>query len=401
MRKIGYVIAPGIGGTSTFFDVLRRSLTKFGWELYGLCTKPIDGLEPTVVRDFVRFHNGVIIEGDSPVRKSEGLIEICKRMELFGLLLTDDRIGTATIPHLPDHVRVIARSSGIKPIGYKLDVYYKSFVEAFVATSLRQQRDLENRYRVEKEKLWLIPHGVEDFLAGPEIKYRRSDQGLLNLAYVGRLIDRGKGVLLLPKILKETVKINENIQLHIVGSGIDEQKLKKEIQKNSLDRFCIFHGNKSRQELRNILALCDILLVPSYYEGFGISIIEAMSSGILPLASKIRDVTDWIIKDGFSGILCKIGDTIDFANKIKYLNKNRGILEEMKLNAREEFLARFTDAQMAAKYHKMLTALEGKQYLKKEKGLSQFNSSLCRIPSYRKYVPNRIVNLYSKLQFRK
>jgi len=63
-----------------------------------------------------------------------------------------------------------------------------------------------------------------------------------------------------------------------------------------------------RENVPAVLAEADIYVFPSRYEGFGLSLVEAMACGCVPVASAIHGVTDTIVDDGGTGRLFPIGD---------------------------------------------------------------------------------------------
>ncbi len=72
-----------------------------------------------------------------------------------------------------------------------------------------------------------------------------------------------------------------------------------------------------RVSFRGWVAPCDVprlarehdaMVMPSRYEGFGMTLIEAMSEGCPAVASRIAGVTDTIVRDGEDGFLFAIGN---------------------------------------------------------------------------------------------
>jgi glycogen synthase len=92
-----------------------------------------------------------------------------------------------------------------------------------------------------------------------------------------------------------------------------------------------------------------VLLLPSVYEGLSLTLLEAMAAGCVPVASRIRGVTDYVVADGESGLLFPIGDTQAAAAHLIELDRNRSKLDALSEAACRAIAARFTfEAQGAA-----------------------------------------------------
>ena len=102
------------------------------------------------------------------------------------------------------------------------------------------------------------------------------------------------------------------------------------------------------------MASIDIFLLPSRFEGLPIALLEAMASGCVPVASHIRGVTDFIIEDGVSGLLCPLGSSECFAEAVLRLDRDRDLLARMSVAARRRIEEHFTVGQMVERYDRAL-----------------------------------------------
>src|SRR5262249_53288085 len=91
----------------------------------------------------------------------------------------------------------------------------------------------------------------------------------------------------------------------------------------------------------------DVLLLPSHWEGFPWTLIEAMAAGCVPIASRIKGVTDWILRDGEAGMLCDIGDVGAFANAIESLASDRQRFTKLSSAARQQVEERYNFDQFS------------------------------------------------------
>src|SRR5258705_702988 len=62
-----------------------------------------------------------------------------------------------------------------------------------------------------------------------------------------------------------------------------------------------------------------LMLFPSYSEAVGLSVVEAMKAGLVPITSDLRSGIPEIVIDNFTGFRVKIGDEAAFTEKIAYL----------------------------------------------------------------------------------
>jgi glycosyltransferase involved in cell wall biosynthesis len=120
--------------------------------------------------------------------------------------------------------------------------------------------------------------------------------------------------------------------LNIIGDAdIDLQytrKIKQLIERFRLEKKIRFAGRVSETELNAYYSESHVLAVPSYYEGFGIVYLEAMSFGVVPLASETGGASE-IISSGEDGYLISAGNSSMLSDCIKRLITDRETLLRM------------------------------------------------------------------------
>lgn len=130
----------------------------------------------------------------------------------------------------------------------------------------------------------------EDYRKEIRRKYQIDDNEIV-FGFVGR-ITRDKGV---NEILEAFKRIN-NAKLMMVGSLEQENTINKELYDKSLQNTNIIYTGWT-QEAEKYYAAIDVLLLPSYREGFGNVVIEAAAMGTPAIISDIPGPKDAVIND--------------------------------------------------------------------------------------------------------
>lgn len=150
----------------------------------------------------------------------------------------------------------------------------------------------------------------------------RSDMGLQGrtpvVGTICRLVEPKKGLTVLLKAIAELSRPTGSppCQLLIVGEGPALEQLQKFSFECRLQDWVLFSG--MRRDIDRMLAIMDIFVLPSLYEGFGISIIEAMAAGKAVIATAVGGIPE-IIVDGQTGVLVPPNDPVALAVAIKDL----------------------------------------------------------------------------------
>ena len=107
------------------------------------------------------------------------------------------------------------------------------------------------------------------------------------------------------------------------------------------------------------MAAADVLMLPSYREGFGSVIIEAAACGIPAIAYRIDGVIDAVVED-VTGILVQVGsvhDLVDAMNAIHQDGNRRSHLGDCaRKRAEQEFSGQVVTAAWLKHYHDALGA---------------------------------------------
>jgi glycogen synthase len=173
------------------------------------------------------------------------------------------------------------------------------------------------------------------------------------LVFVGRLVS-DKGVDLLLRALK--ILQNDNLfpDLTIVGSGPEENDLRKLTAELGLDRQVILAGQKSGAALAETLNRHQILVVPSRWaEPFGIVALEGIACGCAVVGSEQGGLKEAI---GPCGLTFENGSVAALAAELKRLLGDRELPKRLRAGAAEH-LAKFQPDAAVAAYLRIMRKL--------------------------------------------
>lgn len=191
-------------------------------------------------------------------------------------------------------------------------------------------------YGLPKEKMVRIYNGVDAPKTGT-ITIEGFDPNKINLLFVGRF-DRQKGLDWLLQRLRHDIK-REDIHLYIIGASvIDNQTI------SISDERVTFLGWVDCQMIDGYYRLCDALIMPSRWEAFGLTAVEAMRNEMPVIASRQGALPEIICsyESGWLFDMDSNGRSLD--EVLCSLNKN--IMNEVGKRARKRYELNFTGTSM-------------------------------------------------------
>lgn len=129
----------------------------------------------------------------------------------------------------------------------------------------------------------------------------------------------GKGHKILIKAFKELTKDLKKAKLFIVGEGYLEDELRSYAKELGISESIVFTG--FRFNVSEVMACFDISVLPSFFEGMGRVLIEAMAMKIPVVASNVGGIPD-IVKENKNGILVPPGNVSELSEAMKKLLTN-------------------------------------------------------------------------------
>jgi glycosyltransferase involved in cell wall biosynthesis len=161
---------------------------------------------------------------------------------------------------------------------------------------------------------------------------------LFDLVYIGRLHAQ-KNPLALADMLVALRPLQPS--LAIIGGGECEAALRERLQQAGVLQQVTFLGSQPSDKAIALLSRARIQVLPSFFEGLPVSVIEAMHLGIPTVASNVGGLPE-LIGDGTSGFLVPPADVSGFAERLRCLLEDEPRRVAMGMAAREKARSAFS-----------------------------------------------------------
>lgn len=238
---------------------------------------------------------------------------------------------------------------------YRIAAINGKYVDGWVAPT-PGVRDNFNSYShgMYADKIVAISHGVE-LPSKYSVVSNRGNR--LELVFVGVLYEH-KGVLTLPGIVKILRNHGLDFHLTIIGKGILQEQLRREMAQDIKDGIVDFTGVIPASGVYQYMANAHVFLYPTQLDSFGLVIAEAMINGAVPVVSHLQGITDALVDEGVNGFLIENPkDAKSFVSRIEQLAVNRLLLERMSLEARKKAETSFSLKKFYENYERYFEKL--------------------------------------------
>ncbi len=138
-------------------------------------------------------------------------------------------------------------------------------------------------------------------------------------------------------------------RLLMIGDGPERGNAEYVARKFGVEQDVIFLGKQD--DVHRLLPLCDVLLLPSLTESFGLAALEAMACGAVPVATRVGGVPE-VITDGRDGFLAEVGDVQTMADRVLLLLREPDRRRHIAEAARETALTRFCSTLIIPQYER-------------------------------------------------
>ncbi|WP_299284379.1 glycosyltransferase family 1 protein [uncultured Mucilaginibacter sp.] len=215
-----------------------------------------------------------------------------------------------------------------------------------IAVSEQTKADLISFFNINPEKIKVVYQGwnsdftlkeVDALKQSVQKRYQLPQKFILNVG----TIETRKNLLLVVKALKN---IPADVSLVVIGRETEyAEKVKKLVVKEALQKRVIFLKNISFYDLPSIYHLAQVFVYPSRYEGFGIPVLEALTSGTPVVAATGSCLEEAGGPDSF---YVDPDDAVGLAEKVNLILQNDQLRLKMKAQG-FEYAKRFREENIA------------------------------------------------------
>lgn len=340
MKKIALVYTGmNIGGAQRVLIDISKNIKDFGMEAVVItdCGPMIEEIKNAGIK-----HYELPLKSKKPqniIKSIKGLIKIIN-MEKIDVLHSHHRYVTMICNIIKPIIKIPVIHTEHNVFPNKNFINFRG--ENIIAVSNMVREHLVN-IGVNADNIKVIQNGI--YISDEIINYNlREELGLdedcILIGVLARLA-KEKGHELLINSIKKILLNNNKVKVIFIGDGPERVNLEKIIEELQIKESIILLGN--RKDVNSIIDNINFFVLPSFYEGLPMSILEIMSKGKIVIATDVGGNKEVIINEK-NGYLIEANNLRYLEDKIKFCIENidniKSMQEEAKKTIKEKFCIR-------------------------------------------------------------
>lgn len=320
-------------GINAYIRELCEALINLGHEIHISSPQPADcsWLEKNDIKHIVSS------QFEDPVGCTKKLIQYVKDQQIDAVINNDNALMQNIAPAITCPFILVGHLA--KTSIAALACFQHQWSDHVVAISNDMQSVFVRKYGVPVTKCPIVYNGVVDPVERQKFS---TDKQELTVVFAGGY-DKRKGCAYIEQAITQYGDSWQGIKLHWFDTV--PEKIKQRLKHYD---FIEFHGRVKREQFIKALSKADVLLFPSIAEGCPMAMLEAMSYGVVPVASDGQGAMRWLITSGQEGFICHLDDWAKQQMQcLTYFLQHPESLLQMKQASYERFKQDFQSATTA------------------------------------------------------
>lgn len=237
------------------------------------------------------------------------------------------------------------REEQVLPLIGLSDFFYHVNHVIPVAISKAVQESVHKRYHIPLDRIPVIFNGI-DVDRCQEKHFYGTSTGI-KFIHVGRFSPQKNHTMLIKafEIVHNTLP---DAELILIGKGELEDQIRARVDELGMSKCVHFEGETS--DVFSYLHCADVFVFPSQWEGFGLALAEAMTTGLPCVATNVGGIPD-LIDDGVNGLLVDV--KVESIAKGMLQMADIALREKLGKAAREKAVGLFSIEVMAKRYFEL------------------------------------------------
>lgn len=255
-----------------------------------------------------------------------------------------ERLGlpvVATI-HATEHGRNQGIHTPLQERIHRVEQELTAFADRVIVCSHYMADEVHRLFGVPREKLAIIPNGVEPAAAPDEQEVRALEDLRQQVAlphervlfFVGRLVPE-KGVQLLLQAAPAILQSHPDVKFVIAGKGPMLETLRREAADKGLQEKFLLLGYIDDRTRNRLYRLAEAVVFPSLYEPFGIVVLEAMAYGAMVLCADTGGMRE-LVRHRENGLTMYAGNVHSLVDQIRWLLDHPAETRQLARRAQQE-----------------------------------------------------------------
>lgn len=205
------------------------------------------------------------------------------------------------------------------------------------------------REELKLDRIHVLRNSVET--AEAQSFQRPSSAGLpLALLFLGRISEQ-KGLDCILAALRSLRERGVGFRLFLAGRGPDQERYLPRFRELLGGEFR-FLGVVTGREKSDLLKACHVFLLPSFFEGLPMALLEAMSFGVVPVTTRVGSLR-YVIEEGENGLFVDRARPEQLAAAIERLASDRALLDRLSAGARRYVMQNCDPASYVAQLNRI------------------------------------------------